>query len=122
MEAPATKPGERELRAPLVYVLGRLCGYRPYVGVPLEKVRDEVLRLLGITPENSPWPLKSTSSKTRDGLYRKVHFTWYHQTRQYRPQMNALCARPISGRRGEWALTLLGVEEARRLRERYEGT
>lgn len=85
----------------------------------MKEVRDEVLRMVGIDPENSPWPLENTSSKKRDGLYRVVHFAWYHQTRHYRSELAALCAKPVTLKRGEWALTALGVERAQELRKEH---
>jgi DNA-directed RNA polymerase specialized sigma24 family protein len=119
--ATAVRPKESRFYDPVVYLLGKLSGFKPYVGIPHEKVQDDVLRLAGIDPDNCPWPLRSTSSKKRDGLYRVVHFAWYHQTRQYRPEMVALCARPMDGERGEWALTALGVKRAKELAEKYDG-
>jgi hypothetical protein len=119
--APGPRPKESLFYSPIVYLIGRLTGFKPYVGVDHTKVRDDALRLAGIEPDECPWPLKSSSSRTRDGLYRVVHFAWYHQTRMYRPESEALCAKPIRAKRGEWALTALGVKEAKRLREVYEG-
>jgi hypothetical protein len=119
--AAGPRPKESLFYEPMVYLLGRLTGFKPYIGVHHEKVRDDVLRLAGIDPDDCPWPLNSTSSKKRDGLYRVVHFAWYHQTRQYRPESEALCARPIEGARGEWALTTLGVRRAKELKSKYEG-
>lgn len=132
--APGPRPKESLFYLPTVYLIGRLTGFKPYVGVDHAKVRDDALRLAGlklITDDDghpthasdgvSTWSLKSSSSKARDGLYRVIHFSWYHQTRMYRPESEALCAKPIKGARGEWALTALGVKEAKRLREAYEG-
>jgi len=129
------RPKESSLYEPTVYLIGRLSGFKPYVGVDHSKVQDDVLRLAGfelVDPDGtgefthatdgvSTWPLKSSSSQARDGLRRVAHFAWYHQTRQYRPEALALCAKPVSGKRGQWALTALGVKEAKRLREVYEG-
>jgi DNA-directed RNA polymerase specialized sigma24 family protein len=92
--APGPRPKESEFYDPVVYLLGRLTNFKPYVGVPHTIVRDDALRLVGIDPENCPWPLKDTSTKKRDGLYRVVHFAWYHQTRKYRRDSNALCGKP----------------------------
>lgn len=132
---PAPRPKESEFYLPMVYLLGKLTGFKPYVGVPHEKIQDDVLRLAGFEIEldddgqpvraadaaGNSWRLHSTDSKTRDGLYRVVHFAWYHQTRQYRPESKALCAKPWSSKRGQWALTELGVRKARELRAEYEG-
>lgn len=118
---PGPRPKESTFYEPMIYLLGKLTGFKAYVGAPHEAVRDDVLRLAGIDPETCPWPLRSISSKTRNGLYRVVHFAWYHQTRQYRPESEALCAKPISGARGEWALTELGVKKAKLLKEKFEG-
>jgi len=119
------RPKESLFYAPVIYLLGKLSGFKAYVGVDHAKVQDDALRLAGIDPEECPWPLKSTSSKKRDGLYRVVHFGWYHQTRQYRPETEALCCRSTDpttiGKRGYWALTELGVKKAKALRAIYEG-
>ena len=132
--APGPRPKESLFYQPIVYLIGRLSGFKPYVGVDHKKIRNDVLRLTGLTliededgtpthatDGESAWVLKSASSKARDGLYRICHFAWYHQTRQYRPESEALCAKPVNGARGEWALTAIGVKEAKRLREIYEG-
>jgi hypothetical protein len=133
--APGPRPKESLFYSPTVYLIGRLTGFKPYVGVDHKLVRDDALRLAGLTlhdPDEvghpthasdgvSMWPLNSSSSKDRDGLYRVAHFGWYHQTRQYRPEAEALCAKPVVGKRGQWALTALGVREAKRLREEFEG-
>jgi hypothetical protein len=95
------RPKESLFYAPVVYLLGKLTNHA--------------------TQDEFAWPLKDSSSKTRDGLYRVVTFGWYHQTRQYREESEALCARPIQAKRGEWALTDLGVKRAKALREIYEG-
>jgi len=78
----------------VVCALGKLTDFQPYVGVPLEDVRDEALRLAGIDLENPPWPLKDSSSKKRDGLYRVIHRAWYCQTRRH--QYDACCAKPLT--------------------------
>lgn len=119
------RPKESLFYAPVVYLIGKLSGFKPYVGVDHNLIQDDALRLAGIDPEDCPWPLKSTSSKKRDGLYRVVHFGWYHQTRQYREENEAMCCKPLDpdsrGKRGYWALTDLGVKRAKALREIYEG-
>lgn len=117
----AERPTERVFYDPVIYLIGKLSGWKPYVGVPHLQIRDDVLRLAGIDPANSPWPLKDSSKTSKDGLYRRVHFAWYHQTRKYRVVDRALCARPIKGKRGDWALTELGVKRAKQLREEFEG-
>lgn len=90
------RPTPRHFYKPVVVALGKLTGFKAYVGVPHEAVQDDVLRLAGIDPENCPWPLKSRSSKSRDGLYRVLHFAWYHQTRSYNIRNDkALCAKPM---------------------------
>lgn len=123
--APGPRPKESLFYAPVVYLIGKLSGFKPYVGVNHRLIQDDALRLAGIDPENCPWPLRSTSSKKRDGLYRVVHFGWYHQTRQYREENEAMCCKPLDpdtkGKRGYWALTDLGVKRAKALREIYEG-
>jgi len=123
--APGPRPKESLFYAPVIYLIGKLSGFKPYVGVDHRLIQDDALRLAGIDPENCPWPLKSTSSKKRDGLYRVVHFGWYHQTRQYREENEATCCKPLDpdskGKRGYWALTELGAKRAKALREVYEG-
>jgi len=125
ISAPGPRPKESLFYAPVVYLLGRLTNFRPYVGVNHKLIRDDVLRLAGIDPEDSPWPLQSISSQNRNGLYRVVHFGFYHQTRQYREESDALCCKPLDpeskGKRGWWALTDLGVKRAKALRAIYEG-
>jgi hypothetical protein len=115
--APGPRPKESVFYEPMVYLLGKLTGFKPYVGVPHEAIQDDVLRLAGLTPtiiygegedpesavsvavdeEGNAWPLKSKSSQDRNGLYRVVHFAWYHQTRQYRPDCEGkvFCAKPM---------------------------
>lgn len=121
------RPTESLFYAPVIYLIGKLSGFKAYVGVDHRLIVDDALRLAGIDPENSPWPLRSTSSKKRDGLYRVVHFAWYHQTHKYRADNpeKEFCARPndpvTRGKRGFWALTALGVKRAKALREIYEG-
>jgi len=119
------RPKESSFYEPMLYLLGKLTGFKAYVGVPHEAVQDDVLRLAGIDPADCPWPLKSRSSKSRDGLYRVVHFAWYHQTRQYRPDSDALCAKPMLpelDRLEEACYRLLGVTqtEASTLRDPNE--
>lgn len=128
------RPKESLFYAPVLYLIGKLTNFRPYVGVDHKLIQNDVLRLTGLalifdedgvpthaTDGTFTWPLKSQSSKVRDGLYRVVHFGWFHQTRHYREESEALCARPIKAKRGEWALTDLGVKKAKALREIYEG-
>lgn len=112
--APGPRPKESVFYDPMLYLLGKLTGFKPYVGVPQEAVKDDVLRLAGIDPENCPWPLESKSSKDRDGLYRIVHFAWYHQTRMYRPDSKAYCAKPLLpelDRLEEEVMKLLGITD-----------
>jgi hypothetical protein len=106
----AARPKESQFYLPLIYILGRLTGFKPYVGVPHEKVQDDVLRLAGLTvelgedkqpdravdAEGNAWSLRSKNSQKRDGLYRVVHFAWYHQTKKYRPETEtAYCAKYV---------------------------
>lgn len=109
--AAASRPKESEFYLPLIYLLGKLTGFKAYVGVSHEKVQDDVLRLAGykvvsgpdddlgmaVDEDGNAWPLKSKDSKTRDGLHRVVHFAWYHQTRKYRCDSESLeyCAKPV---------------------------
>lgn len=114
--APGPRPKESVFYEPVLYLLGKLTGFKPYVGVRHEDIRDDVLRLAGLdlipdpaikdpkvrakapithaTDGTSAWPLRSASSSKRDGLYRIVHFGWYHQTRQYRRSEKTLCGKP----------------------------
>jgi len=119
------RPKESLFYAPVIYLIAKHAGFKAYVGVDHTLLQDDAIRLAGFDPEDCPWPLKSTSSKQRDGLYRIVHFGWYHQTRQYRSETEALCCRPMDpatrGKRGYWALTDLGVKKAKALRALYEG-
>lgn len=135
LEAP--RPTESLLYAPVIYLLGKLSGFKPYVGVDHRLIQNDAIRLAGFTLLEEEgealsatngtvhWPLKSTSSRKRDGLHRVVHFGWYHQTRHYRTGTEALCGRPLDpatkGKRGFWALSQLGVKKAKALRSVYEG-
>jgi len=138
------KPTESLFYAPVIYLIGKLSGFKPYVGVHQKLIRDDAIRLAGLdllyeedkkgesvpvyaTDGHFRWHLRSSSSKKRNGLYRTVSFGWYHQTHKYRadnPQRE-FCARPMDpetrGKRGYWALTALGVKRAKALREVYEG-
>lgn len=136
-----SRPKESEFYEPVLYLLGRLTSWRPYIGVAHEKLQNDVLRLAGyevlkasdglplraVNTAGEWWPLRDSGTKTRDGLYRIVHFAWYHQTRQYRKNRPSqiYTARPweygLDRRPGEWALTELGVRRARELRPKYEG-
>lgn len=133
-DVPGPRPKESIFYDPTIYLIGRLCNFKPYIGVSHNKIQNDVLRLAGFTLINdehgnpthatdgtSAWKLKSASSKKRDGLYRVAHFAWYHQTRQYRPEAEAMCAKSIVGARGDWALTALGAKKAKELRKVYEG-
>lgn len=96
--ASAARPKESEFYAPLLYLLGKMTGFKPYVAVNHKAIQDDVLRLAGykiLLDENgeaeraadthgNTWPLRSEGSSDRNGLYRVVHFAWYHQTQQYR--------------------------------------
>jgi len=105
------KPTEKLFYGPVIYLIGKLCNFKPYVGVHHTLIENDAMRLAGLdlimgeendgevavaaTDGLGTWPLKSTSSEKRDGLLRIVHFGWYHQTRHYRPDPKALCGRPI---------------------------
>ena len=132
--APGQRPTESLFYGPVCYLIGKLTNFNPYVGVDHTLIRDDAIRLAGLdlirdedgtpthaTDGTNTWPLHSTSSKVRDGLYRTVTFGWYHQTRKYREECDAVCARPIQAKRGEWALTELGAKRAKTLRKIYEG-
>ena len=112
--APGHRPTASLLYDPLLYVLGRLSGYQAYVGVPHKEIRDEVLRLARVNLD-SEWSRKDASSEIRDGLYRRVHFAWRNQRREYCRSRVAMCAKPTIGARGEWALTENGVRRAKGL-------
>lgn len=136
--APGSRPKESLFYPTVLYLIGKLTNFQPYVGVDHTLVRDDAIRLAGFTliydDDGKPvsatdgtytWPLESASSRSRDGLYRVVHFGWYHQTRQYREECDALCCKPTDpgseGKRGYWALTELGARKAKALRDIYEG-
>lgn len=118
---PGQRPTAASLFDPVVYLLGRHSGFKPYVGVRCEAIRDDALRLIGIDPESCPWPLKDTSSRAKDGLYRRVHFAWRNQCVKHCGTRPSLCGRPITGPRGCWALTVDGVARAKELRAKYDG-
>ena len=114
--SPGLRPTASLFYDPVLYVIGRLTGFRPYVGVSHEEVRDEVLRIANIDPDGD-WARKDTSSEVRDGLYRRVQFAWRNQRREYCPPTRvAMCAKPKNGARGQWALTEMGVRRAKGLR------
>lgn len=106
---------------PVVYLIGKHTGWKPYVGVDHTIIRDDAIRLAGITLEHEGRRGRDACSKQRDGLYRRVHFAWRNQRNGYCGSRQALCAKPISGNRGEWALTREGVRHAKSLRDVYEG-
>ena len=97
----------------VVYLLGKLSGWKPYVSVPAEDVLDDALRLVGIDPDTTEWPLE-----TRGGLYRCVGFAVRNQSRHYCGKRKALTT--FFGK-NEWALTAVGLTEARRLKAKFEG-
>lgn len=120
----STLSGERPTASlfyePVVYLLGKLAGFKPYVGVDHELIQDDVLRLAGVElPPTSK--RRDANSKIRDGLYRVVHFAWRNQRNGYCGSRTALCAKPMNGVRGHWALTREGAKRAKQLREVYEG-
>ena len=47
--APGPRPKESLFYQPIVYLIGRLSGFKPYVGVDHKKIRNDVLRLTGLT-------------------------------------------------------------------------
>lgn len=106
---------------PVVYLLGVASGFKPYVGVPHEDIRDDVLRLAGVEIGDQENRARDTCSELRDGLYRRVHFAWRNQRNGYCGHRVAYCARPIDGARGQWALTHEGVRHAKQIRSKYEG-
>jgi hypothetical protein len=109
----SSRPKESEFYLPVLYLLGKLSCFKPFVGVSHEKIQDDVLRLAGyeleydhggtavsaVDAKGNKWPLRSTNSETRDGLYRVVHFAWYHQTSRYRKgrARPALCGKAFDG-------------------------
>lgn len=103
---------------PVVYLIGKHAKWRPYVGVDHEVIRDDAIRLAGLTATKQG---RDACSRKRDGLYRRVHFAWRNQRNGYCGMRAALCAKPMSGERGQWALTREGVKHAKALREVYEG-
>jgi len=111
-----TKITARQLFDPVVYLLGKHSKFRAYVPVPQQKILDEALQMLGVDLTKFMGRLKDTSSEVRDGLYRRVHFAWRNQRREYCRSRVAMCAKPTSGARGEWALTEQGVRRAKGLK------
>jgi DNA-directed RNA polymerase specialized sigma24 family protein len=99
---------------PVVYLLGKVSGFKPYVGVPPEKITEDVLRLVGIDPEEAPKELAESRQ-------RSVHAAWYHQTRQFRPGESAFCGKPIRGNPDDWSLTAIGVARAKELSLLFDG-
>lgn len=114
--APGQRPKESVFYEPVVYLIGRLTGFKPYQPVEKEQVENDAIRLAGYEliyeddPENPgtqvavaatdgnghTWRLKDTSTKQRDGLLRVVGFGWFHQTRHYRDSDSILCAKPVT--------------------------
>lgn len=108
----------------VVYLLGNQSGYQPYIGVPHDNILNEALRLVGINPDECPWPLHG-----REGLFRRVHFAWRNQAYPECGNKEALTAKPacqadengkLHAPRGEWALTWHGVRKALALRPVFE--
>ena len=118
--APA-RPTASAFFDPLVYLLGKHSGFRPYVGVQHHLVLDDAIKLAGFGPETEV-KTKDTSSKRRDGVYRRVHFAWRNQMAAYCGSRTPYTARPIAASgSGEWALTEEGAKRAKELRKHYDG-
>lgn len=107
-----SRPTATTFHKSVVYLIGKLSGWEAYVSVQAKDVLDDALRLAGIDPSDSPWPLTG-----RDGLYRRVGFAVRNQCRGHCGKRDPLCT--ILGK-GEWALTAVGLAEAQALRESFE--
>jgi hypothetical protein len=112
--AAISRPTAAKFHQAVVYLIGKLSGWKPYITVQASDVLDDALSLVGIDPKNSPWPLIG-----RDGLYRRVGFAVRNQTRKSCGNRPAYCT--ILGK-NEWALTALGLTESKSLRDKFEGT
>jgi len=114
MRNAASRPTASSFHQAVVYLIGKLSGWKPYITVQASDVLDDALSLVGIDPKHPNWPLTG-----RDGLYRRVGFAVRNQCRKHCGKRPALCT--ILGK-NEWALTALGVAEAKTLKAKFEGT
>ena len=113
MTKAASRPTASSFHQSVVYLLGKLSGWKPYVSVPATDVLDDALRLVGIDPGNTDWILEG-----RDGLYRRVGWAVRNQCRSHcgnRPAHTTIFDK------NEWARTALGLCEAKRLKAQFEG-
>jgi len=87
---------------PVIYLIGKMSGFRAHVEIASEHVVTDAPRLIGI--------------EDTDAAREHVCEAWHVQTRRA-PGEEPLC----TGRRGRWALSVAGVKRARALCEKYEG-
>lgn len=108
-----SRPTATTFHQSVVYLLGKLSGWKPYVSVPAKDVLDDALRLVGIDPDTTDWQLEG-----RDGLYRRVGRAVRNQCRTHcgnRPALTTIFDK------NEWAVTAVGLVEAKRLKATFEG-
>jgi hypothetical protein len=111
--AAPSRPTATTFHQSVVYLLGKLSGWKAYVSVPAEDVLDDALRLAGIDPETTDWQLEG-----REGLYRRVGWAVRNQCRTHcgkRPAHTTIFDK------NEWAVTALGLVEAKQLKAKFEG-
>lgn len=111
----STAPRPRQLRDPLLRVLGRHTQFKPNVFVPMSSVLDDVIREAGFDPDNLPaqWGRDSKSRANNGegaGIYRNISFAFRYGYRDYNP---ALTVRGPKMR--DWGLTETGVQAVQAL-------
>lgn len=105
---PSKRPTASFFYNAVLVTLGRKSEFKPFVGIPFREVQEEVLREVGIDPENCPWELKG-----RQGLYRRVHYAFRNQREGYIGQTREVYTVQIQ--KGFWALSEKGAQVATEL-------
>jgi hypothetical protein len=106
----------KNLYDPVVYLLGRLSGFRAGVAVSQDEVFEDAMRLAGIDVTHlSKWP-----PGVRDLMRRRIQSAWMEQRNRKGSEHPSLCMRPEGARPGQWGLTEAGVERASRLCDVYD--
>lgn len=113
VQPPVPVPQPRDLREPLLKVLGRLTGYQPGVYVEMTDVLDDVIREAGFDPDNLPrgWDRTARSSGGNGaGIDRNISFAFRYGYRNSTPALTMK-----GDRAGQWGLTDHGIAHVKRL-------
>jgi len=105
---PEERPTASFFYEAVLLAIGYRTGFKPLEGVEMDVVLDEVLIIVGIDPENSPWPLKG-----RQGLYRRIHYAFRNQREGYTGQSRPVYTVQLD--KGVWALSEEGAAYAKKL-------